>query len=92
MGTELNFALYKVVELETQMTAVERAIEYTTIKKETNAGVQIENWPKATEIKYENVCLSLDNSKTYLLKNINFCIKSQEKIGIVGRTGAGNRL
>ncbi|XP_063922990.1 ATP-binding cassette sub-family C member 4-like [Zophobas morio] len=89
MGTTLYFGLYKGVEVETQMTSMERAIEYTTVKNETKTGLEIKDWPKRGDIEYENVSLSVDNSKTCVLKNINFFIKSPGKIGIVGRTGAG---
>ena len=89
MGTTLYFGLYKGVEIETQMTSVERAIEYTTVKNEPKTGLEIKDWPKRADVEYENVSLSVDNSKTCVLRNINFSIKSPGKIGIVGRTGAG---
>ncbi|XP_063923495.1 ATP-binding cassette sub-family C member 4-like [Zophobas morio] len=83
------YGVYKWVDLETQMTSAERAMEYTTIQKESKSGLEIDNWPTLGEIKYENVYLSVDNSKSYVLKNLNFHIKPNEKLGIVGRTGAG---
>ncbi|KAJ3659617.1 hypothetical protein Zmor_011297 [Zophobas morio] len=83
------YGMQKWVDLETQMTSAERAMEYTTIQKESESGLEIENWPNLGEIKYENVCLSMNKSDSYILKNINFHIKPNEKLGIVGRTGAG---
>ncbi|XP_063923496.1 ATP-binding cassette sub-family C member 4-like [Zophobas morio] len=83
------YGMQKWVDLETQMTSAERAMEYTTIQKESESGLEIENWPNLGEIKYENVCLSVNESGSYILKNINFHIKPNGKLGIVGRTWAG---
>ncbi|KAJ3659602.1 hypothetical protein Zmor_011284 [Zophobas morio] len=85
----LFFGMHKWVDLETQMTSVERAMEYTDIQKESKSGLEIKNWPTLGEIKYENVYLDIGNSKSSVLKNLNFHIKPNEKLGIVGRTGAG---
>lgn len=89
MGWIVFYGMFQGAELETQMTSVERAVEYTDIHCETEAGLVLQDWPKLGEITYKNVSLSINNSKSLLLKNINFTIKSNEKIGIVGRTGAG---
>ena len=41
------------------------------------------------EIRFENVCFSYPKSHKEVLKNINFAIKKNEFIGIVGETGTG---
>jgi ATP-binding cassette subfamily C (CFTR/MRP) protein 4 len=89
MSVPLQFAIYKWAELETQVTSVERVFEYTNIKQESKSGLVLSNWLTLGEIKYENVSLSLNNKKSYLMKNISLLIKPGEKVGIVGRTGAG---
>jgi ATP-binding cassette subfamily C (CFTR/MRP) protein 4 len=71
------------------MTSVERVLEYTEVKRENRQGLELEEWPKRGEVKYENVFLSYTNSSENVLKNINFTVLPNEKIGIVGRTGAG---
>lgn len=75
-------------ELENLMTSVERLLEYTEIKPETKDGSEIENWPSKGAVKYEKVFLSYNNSEM-VLKDLNFEIRPKEKIGVVGRTGAG---
>lgn len=71
------------------MISVERAVEYTTLEQEPNEGEEANNWPSEGAIIFKNVTLCYDGCKTPVLKRINFEVKPGEKIGIVGRTGAG---
>nr|QNH67890.1 ATP-binding cassette transporter subfamily C member 4 X7 [Brachionus rotundiformis] len=78
--------------VENLMTSIERIVEYTNIPSEPLKEGKIEppiNWPTSGEIKFENVSLSYDKNLPNVLKGISLNINSGEKIGIVGRTGAG---
>lgn len=46
-------------------------------------------WPSNGEIEFRNVSVRYDKQGPMVLKNLNFGVRSREKIGIVGRTGAG---
>lgn len=46
-------------------------------------------WPSEGRIEFRNVYLRYDQQGPPVLKDLSFLIKSREKIGIVGRTGAG---
>lgn len=48
-----------------------------------------ESWPEEGKIEFKNVYMKYDAAEPPVLKNLNFVIYPQEKIGIVGRTGAG---
>jgi ATP-binding cassette subfamily C (CFTR/MRP) protein 4 len=85
----LQWGIRQWAEIENRMTSVERVLEYTEVKRENRQGLELEDWPKRGEVKYENVFLSYTNSSENVLKNINFTVLPNEKIGIVGRTGAG---
>ncbi|XP_077301224.1 putative multidrug resistance-associated protein lethal(2)03659 [Arctopsyche grandis] len=98
-----QWGLRQTAEVENQMTSVERIFEYTNLPSEPSLetdeanlkkmypDVQLVDWPRNGELEFKNVYLRYDeNDKTnYVLKGINFSVANGEKIGIVGRTGAG---
>lgn len=76
-------------DLENQMTSAERVLEYTQIPEEDKSGTTITNWPENGSISYKDVNLSYTSAKIPTLQGINFRIEPKQKVGIVGRTGAG---
>ncbi|XP_028137191.2 probable multidrug resistance-associated protein lethal(2)03659 [Diabrotica virgifera virgifera] len=77
------------IEIETNMTSVERCLEYTKVKQEDDSGKTPKDWPTEGGVIYKQVELKYGDNKIPVLKNINFTIKPKHNIGIVGRTGAG---
>lgn len=74
------------------MTSIERIVEYTNIPAEPFDSGKIasdKQWPQKGEILLKDVCLSYDKNLPDVLKSISLKINSGEKVGIVGRTGAG---
>lgn len=78
------------------MTSVERVLEYCSLEQESPAQVPPKNrppshWPSQGQIEFKNVSMSYlpDEKGAFVLRNITLRIASGEKIGIVGRTGAG---
>lgn len=81
-------------ELENQMVSVERVLEYAELPSEEQSGYEVktkapQNWPSKGEIKFENLSLFYNDETKPAIQELNFSIKSREKIGIVGRTGSG---
>lgn len=79
-------------ELENQMTSVERILEYTNLECERPLKTEDkppDNWPEYGEISFHDVNLKYTNDELPILRDVNFSIKPKEKVGIVGRTGAG---
>ena len=84
------------VEVETQMTSVERVLEYCELDQEPPAQVPPKyrppsNWPSQGHIAFNDICMShsKDPLASLALDHISLTIQPREKIGIVGRTGAG---
>lgn len=83
------------VEAETRFTSVERIQVYIeTLKPEQDVITQnkiseISDWPTRGRISFRDVTMRYRPGLPLALKNITFDISPQEKIGIVGRTGAG---
>ncbi|CAK4834684.1 unnamed protein product, partial [Aphanomyces euteiches] len=78
--------------LETAMVAPERVAEYTNVDQEPPhliSGAVAGTWPKDGSITFENVSFRYKPKDPLVLKDVNFHVQSGEKIGIVGRTGAG---
>ncbi|XP_017083873.2 probable multidrug resistance-associated protein lethal(2)03659 [Drosophila eugracilis] len=92
----VQWGMRQSAELENTMTAVERVVEYDEIEPEgefeSREGKKPSpSWPEKGEIIAEDLCLRYfpDQQAKYVLKALNFHILPCEKVGIVGRTGAG---
>ncbi|KAK3738617.1 hypothetical protein RRG08_040275 [Elysia crispata] len=89
----LNWLVRMTSDLETQIVSVERIAEYTEIESEAAWENDVfkspPGWPRQGTIKVENLSLRYREGLDLVLKDINFEVKAGEKVGIVGRTGAG---
>lgn len=92
----VQWGMRQSAELENTMTSVERVVEYDTLEKEgelESADVHKppKHWPQKGQIKFQKLSLRYfpDAKSDVVLKNLEFEIMPKEKIGIVGRTGAG---
>ncbi|XP_065361821.1 probable multidrug resistance-associated protein lethal(2)03659 [Calliphora vicina] len=89
-----QWGMRQSAELENNMTNVERVLEYTNLppepSKETEEHVKPQGtWPSRGRIEFINFHLRYNPDDECILKNLNFTIEPKQKIGIVGRTGAG---
>lgn len=86
-----QFGLRQWSELENQMTSVERIQEYADLPEESDEGKQeVEaDWPQKGRLEFSNVFMKYLDAGDYVLKNLSFLVKTRQKVGIVGRTGAG---
>ncbi|WVQ63105.1 uncharacterized protein L199_001256 [Kwoniella botswanensis] len=84
-------SLYAQVELE--MNNAERILHYTTLPSEpppyTSQDPPTGTWPTEGEIIFKNVSLRYSENGPWVLKKLNFHIEAGEKVGVIGRTGAG---
>ncbi|KAF5310093.1 hypothetical protein D9619_010353 [Psilocybe cf. subviscida] len=77
---------------EQNMNAVERVLHYTELEPEGASKTPNDppaEWPPKGGISFKNVELAYRPGLPLVLKDISFDVHPGEKIGIVGRTGAG---
>jgi len=48
-----------------------------------------QEWPDKPSIEFVNLSARYDKDLPLVLKNVSFKVEANEKVGIVGRTGAG---
>lgn len=74
------------------MTSAERIMSYTRIHPEPGYQNQFQppaDWPNEGKIVLQNLGLVYYNGGPEILKDVTLTVKPREKVGIVGRTGAG---
>ncbi|KAG0255528.1 hypothetical protein DFQ27_006214 [Actinomortierella ambigua] len=80
-------------QLETNVVSVERLKEYSSLPPEGRDEIPDsktdESWPQQGGIKFHNYSTRYREGLDCVLKNIDLSIHPGERIGIVGRTGAG---
>lgn len=89
----LNWIVRMAVEVETNIVSVERIMEYSQLTPEAPEIVvdnrPPENWPQNGEVVFKDYSTRYRPNLDLVLKDVNLHIQPREKIGIVGRTGAG---
>ncbi|XP_068065704.1 ATP-binding cassette sub-family C member 3 isoform X1 [Anomalospiza imberbis] len=89
----LNWMVRMTSELETNIVAVERIKEYSETETEAPWIIEgkspPENWPSKGDLEFVNYSVRYRKGLDLVLKDLNLQVHGGEKIGIVGRTGAG---
>ena len=89
----LNSIIRLWVALESKSVALERLVEYCNLPSEAEMVIESnrpkETWPCNAAISFENYSTRYRENLDPVLTNICLDFKPSEKIGIVGRTGAG---
>ncbi|KAK4250854.1 hypothetical protein C7999DRAFT_11392 [Corynascus novoguineensis] len=86
----LTSLLQSMTSVELGFNACERVLEYAEIDTEPEGGKDAPaTWPAEGKIEVSNLTVSYTKELPPVLKNLNFTVGAGERIGIVGRTGAG---
>ena len=89
----LNWIVRQTVEVETNIVSVERVLEYAALPSEAREVIPGQrpstSWPASGAVSFHNYSTRYRPGLDLVLKDINLDIMPREKIGIVGRTGAG---
>ncbi|TMW67921.1 hypothetical protein Poli38472_007593 [Pythium oligandrum] len=96
---KFSYSMERIVRawssVETIMVSPERMQQYIDIEQEAPHKIPTFDppastaWPSAGAIRFENVSFRYKDADQRVLKNLSFSVQGGEKIGIVGRTGAG---
>ncbi|XP_063605857.1 multidrug resistance-associated protein 1-like [Penaeus indicus] len=89
----LNWLVRMTSDVETNIVAVERIKEYTETTQEAEWEIPAKkpqkDWPERGVVKFNKYSTRYREGLDLVVKNIDCEISGGEKIGIVGRTGAG---
>ncbi|KAL4216368.1 hypothetical protein ACF0H5_024095 [Mactra antiquata] len=89
----LNLVVLAISEMEMNVVSAERVTEYTSLPSEAGWVIEGQNppadWPKTGKVEFRNYVTRYREGLDLVLKGINCTIQDGEKVGIVGRTGAG---
>jgi ABC-type multidrug transport system fused ATPase/permease subunit len=90
----LNWMVRQFCEIETNIVAVERLKEYIDLDREGGGnGISARNvddsWPSNGLIEFRNYSARYREGLELALRDLSLTIRPGEKVGIVGRTGAG---
>ena len=90
----LQWGMRQTAELENQITSVERVLEYSRLEEEpfldsAPGKTPPKEWPSKGHVEFKDVRLKYGPKGAYVLKGVNFVVMPKEKVGVVGRTGAG---
>ncbi|PIO76790.1 putative multi drug resistance-associated protein [Teladorsagia circumcincta] len=88
----LNLLVRQVSEVETNVVAVERVKEYTETAVEAPWRRQLpppDGWPRDGEVSFESYSTRYRPGLDLVLREVTIHISPGEKVGVVGRTGAG---
>ncbi|KAF9899229.1 hypothetical protein BX616_003152, partial [Lobosporangium transversale] len=89
----MNRLLTVICMLETSIVSVERVREYSQLTPEARDVIPDsktdEAWPQHGKVTFKNYSTRYREGLDLVLKEVDLTIKGGERVGIVGRTGAG---
>ncbi|XP_053272848.1 ATP-binding cassette sub-family C member 4 [Pleuronectes platessa] len=87
-----QWGIRQSTEVENMMTSVERAMEYTELESEAPWETEKRpppDWPQKGLVTFDQVSFSYGGDGPKVLQDLKVMFRPKEKVGIVGRTGAG---
>ncbi|KAF7715755.1 Uncharacterized protein PECH_006200 [Penicillium ucsense] len=89
-NTAIAFVLRQYANIELNMNATERVIEYSNIELENQGGVDAPAaWPTEGRLEVNDLVVGYAPDLPPVLKGLSFTVEKNQRVGVVGRTGAG---
>lgn len=90
LSEHISWFLSQYAKLELDANAAERIVEYTQLDQEPQSGIPVPaSWPPGGEIQVTDLCVAYGPDLPPVLQGLTFTLRAGERVGIVGRTGAG---
>ncbi|GIK00040.1 hypothetical protein Aspvir_004054 [Aspergillus viridinutans] len=90
LSDHISWLLSQYAKLELDANAAERIVEYTQLDQEPQSGIPVPvYWPHNGEIEVSDLSVSYGPDLPPVLQDLTFSLRPGERVGIVGRTGAG---
>jgi ABC-type multidrug transport system fused ATPase/permease subunit len=88
----VNATLRLLAATELDMNAAERVFEYSNLDVENQEGVDVRaSWPEKGELEIKDLEVGYAEGLPTILKGLNLHVEMNQRVGIVGRTGAGKQ-
>ncbi|PYH97497.1 ABC transporter [Aspergillus ellipticus CBS 707.79] len=86
----VSMGLRFYANVETDMNATERVLEYSTIETENQGGHSPPAaWPTKGRVEVEDLVVGYAPDLPPVIDGLNFTMEHNQRVGVVGRTGAG---
>ncbi|KAG0210848.1 Canalicular multispecific organic anion transporter 1 [Mortierella sp. GBA43] len=89
---EVTSTVRSYSDFQNQLVSLERILEYTKLKTEAPEKTDVilpPKWPSRGHVRFINYSTRYREGLDLVVRNVDLDIKPTEKVGIVGRTGAG---
>ena len=89
-GQVVIWTIRHYTNLELNMNAAERIVEYSNLATESLDGADPPaHWPSEGRVEFRDLVVGYAPDLPSVLKGLTFRVERNERIGVVGRTGAG---
>ncbi|KAJ5935251.1 hypothetical protein N7466_004798 [Penicillium verhagenii] len=89
-NSAITFALRTYSNIELNMNATERVIEYSNIELENQGGADVPAaWPTEGRLEVHDLVVGYAPDLPPVLNGLSFTVEKNQRVGVVGRTGAG---
>ncbi|KAJ4011204.1 hypothetical protein NW766_007842 [Fusarium irregulare] len=86
----LRWTIRSYGDMELEMNSMERVVEYMNLETEYLGGLNAAAaWPSSASLEVKGLEVAYASDLPPVLKGLSFKIRHGERIGVVGRTGAG---
>jgi ABC-type multidrug transport system fused ATPase/permease subunit len=89
----ISWAISISTQMELDMNAAERIFEYRDLTIEDQGGEEVRaSWPEEGKVEVKDLDLGYAEGHPSILKGLSFTAEKNQRIGVIGRTGAGKHL